>query len=467
MADDIQAPQGITGARLLLVSLTGQPRILSTMVVDGDLLDARQVGVTARVVVRSAPRIVFPYAQKGTDSERTRANKKIIDAAPLERWLPRIRVTTDGSTQTTTIPCEAVSRPASYSGANLLTILTLDLSAPALGDGQPTTIAADGETVYSNGPSLYVASNQTWRVRPGQEWRPERARTEIYKFDTSGAGRPRYVAGGTVPGYLINQYAMSELDGNLRVASTTAQPWGERVGKSQSGVYVLAQRSRTLRQIGKVDGLGKGERIYTVRFIGAVGYVVTFRQTDPLYTVDLRDPARPRVAGELKIPGYSAYLHPAGPNRLIGIGQDATDQGQVKGTQVSLFDVGDLNNPRRIATYSLSGAHSEAEFDPHAFLYWPADGLLVVPLQVYETTDISPRIQPDKMVPTIGALMLRIGGTTINEVGFVSHPTSAVYGYPSAIRRSLVIDQTLWTASEAGLLATDSRSALRQSWIAY
>ena len=108
---------------------------------------------------------------------------------------------------------------------------------------------------------------------------------------------------------------------------------------SSSAVYVLD--ADTLAKVGKVGGLGEGERIYSVRFIGPVGYVVTFRQVDPLYTLDLRDPAAPEVTGELKITGYSAYLHPAGDGRLIGVGQEASEKGRTLGTQVSLFDVSD------------------------------------------------------------------------------------------------------------------------------
>jgi hypothetical protein len=260
-----------------------------------------------------------------------------------------------------------------------------------------------------------------------------------------------------------------------------------------------------LVQIGAVEGLGKGERIYSVRFVGPVGYVVTFRQTDPLYTVDLRNPAKPVVRGELKIPGYSAYLHPVGDTRLIGIGQDATDGGQVLGTQVSLFDVADLDDPTRVAKYTLAGAYSEAEVDPHAFLYWPRTGLLVVPLESRfgigrpipvepptrvddggsgggqgsdgDKPDVAPAVPPTTsalatdIAPPSGALVLRIDNDRIVEVGFVAHPTSPVNGYGSPIRRSLVtVDSagstTLWTVSAGGILATDASSLASLAWIA-
>lgn len=491
----------IQGPRLVLVDISGSPRVLSEYAIDGGLVDARQVGSTARVVIRSFPRLVFPYLEKATDADRITANRKIIDRAPLETWLPRIETTTGDSTDRVKVSCEAISRPATYTGTNLLTIVTFDLGADRLGRGDPTTVVADGETVYSNGPSLYIASDRRWQAvpmprvgDPQAQVKPAEARTEIYRFDTSKPGRPRYVAGGSVPGYLINQYAMSEWDGRLRVATTTEPPWnasGERRGATQSGVYVLSADRRNLKQIGKVEGLGKGERIYAVRFYGVVGYVVTFRQTDPLYTIDLRDPAHPSVLGELKITGYSSYLHPIEGDKLIGIGQEATGRGRPTGTQVSLFDLSDLAQPRRMAHYQVSGAHSEAEFDPHAFLYWAREGLLVVPLQVYNAGSGPGAVPPDTgtgggtgggsagsatapstLVPRFdqGALILLVDGGNITEVGFIVHPYRAVdanYGYPAAIRRSLVIDETLWTFSDGGLMATDLHTLNRLAWIPF
>jgi uncharacterized secreted protein with C-terminal beta-propeller domain len=275
-----------------------------------------------------------------------------------------------------------------------------------------------------------------------------------------------------VPGRLINQYAMSEWDGRLRVAATTDAVWdnaGGQTAPSQSGVYVLGTQGGQLAQVGAVEGLGLGEQIYAVRFVGPVGYVVTFRQTDPLYTVDLSDPRAPVVRGELKIPGYSAYLHPAGDSRLIGVGQDATDGGQILGTQVSLFDVSNLSAPTRMAKYTLSGAYSEAEVDPHAFLYWPQTGLLVVPLQSrFVVMDAGPMERSMGPTATAGALVLRVMGDHIDEVGFVSHPNS--YGYDTQIRRSLITTSggsqtTLWTVSGSGLLATDGDSLQTLAWI--
>ncbi|HWG99328.1 MAG TPA: beta-propeller domain-containing protein, partial [Pilimelia sp.] len=453
------------GPQLLLVDLSDAPRVVSRFRTDGDLLDARQVGGTVRVVVRSAPRLRFPYVERASDAQRLAANRRIIERAGVDAWLPRYEVTTAGRTTAGTVDCARLVRPASYSGTSMLSVLTFDLAAAGrpdgggggLGDGDPVTVVADGDTVYSNGSSLYIASDQRWRpVPPGRPGKPAPQVTQLYKFDIAGSGRPRYVAGGSVPGWLVAQYALSEWDGHLRVATTTGR---EDVANPQtsSGIHVLAQRGSGLAEVGRVTGLGKGERIYSVRFVGPRGYVVTFRQVDPLYTVDLRDPAAPRVTGELKITGYSAYLHPVGDGRLIGVGQEATAQGRTEGTQVSLFDVSDPSRPRRLAQHHVRYGHSEAEFDPHAFLYWPARRLLVLPLTVQ---------QPEAArTVAVRAALLRVTDTGLTEVGAVDHSERAAPGRDGGIRRSLVVDGTLWTVSAAGLAATDLATLKPQAWI--
>ena len=431
------------GPQLLFVDLAGTPRVVNRYRGEGMLVDARQTGSTARVVLRSAPRIRFPDLPNVSDEgARARANRAAVESAPADAWLPSWSVTTGGVTEKGSVGCDRVSRPTGFSGSAMLTILTFDLGAAALGNGDPMAIVADGETVYGTGTSLYVASDQRWRFNLWRG-RPDgavRQQTDIYRFDAAGSRAPTFAASGSVPGWLVNQYALSEWDGHLRVATTD-----DRAGSS--AVRVLSQRGSDLVQVGVVDGLGKGERIYSVRFAGPRGYVVTFKQTDPLYSVDLSDPRKPRVTGALKITGYSAHLQPVGDDRLVGIGQEASAEGRVQGTQVSLFDVSDPAAPRRLAQYHLNNATSEAEWDPHALLWWPATGLLVVPvMNGYDTA--SP-----------GALALRVTASGLTPVGTVRLPTN------DAVRRSLVVGDVLWTLSDAGLQASDLSTMDRLSWL--
>lgn len=139
-----------------------------------------------------------------------------------------------------------------------------------------------------------------------------------------------------------------------------------------------------LRQLGIVGDMGRGEQIFAVRFVGDTAYVVTFRQTDPFYTVDLSDPTNPTVLGELKITGFSGQLHPVGPDHVIGIGQEATEEGRQIGAKVTLFDVSDLSNPIDVANWVVDDAWSDAQWDHRAFLWWPQEDLAVLPVQNYQ-----------------------------------------------------------------------------------
>jgi hypothetical protein len=508
-------PAPIIGPRLVLVDLSaGTPRVISQYTMDGALADARQVGSVVRVVVHSAPRVIFPQGFTQSAQAPTEATRAVIAKATLSAWLPRYALTDGNVRRTGQVSCAAISHPVAgtYSGTSMLTVLTFDLSGGSLGDGQPVTIVADGDTVYSTGSSLYIANDRQWSVPPAGEVPPPGAGpgapegaaqdrapaapatattarapslpqqyTGLYKFDISGPGRPVYQASGTVPGWLLGtpgtaQYAMSEWDGALRVATTTAGAFAGWGGQpAQSAVYVLEQAGDLLVTIGKVGGLGQGEQIYGVRFVGPAGYVVTFRQTDPLYTLDLSDPARPRVAGELLLRGYSAFLDPVDATQLIGVGQDANAQGQAQGTQISLFDVSDLAAPVRLAVYRLRSGHSEAEFDPHAFLYWPATKLLVIPVQLppAATPEPAPETGPVPQSatapwqPISEAVVLHVGDHTITRLATITHPPAPAFPADGQILRSLVTSTTLWTLSAAGLKANDLATLTPLAWVPF
>ncbi|GLW05560.1 hypothetical protein Misp01_06900 [Microtetraspora sp. NBRC 13810] len=536
--------------RYVLVDLSGKPSVAGSIKPNGAHVDARMIGSTIRLVVRSAPVIDFPHPdfnlpqeKQPSEQELLRRNRELVMKAPLSAWLPSYTVTdAAGEERVETVPCERVSHPEEYTGTSMVTVHTLDLAAGdrTLTTDEPISVAAEGENVYGTATSLYVASNPRPQfppavdvaplpvptdappatsqapppvktptappgdpemptllpepaptqssVAPAQEPTPAEPpppgspspvtptavtptavtptatgsagpppppeQSEIHRFDITGSGPPRYVASGVVPGRLLNQYSLSEHEGHLRVATTTTNSRTD----SESGVHVLD--TATLGEVGRVTGLGKGEQIYSVRFIGPVGYVVTFRQVDPLYTLDLRDPKAPRVTGELKITGYSAYLHPAGDGRLIGVGQEATEQGRTRGMQISLFDVRDPAAPRRLAQLFQKDSGTEAEWDPHAFLSW--EDLVVVPLSSWSA---------DGAEASNSALVLRVGADAVDRVGEVRHPEIKLPGTDQrmepVIRRFLVIGDTLWTVSEAGLKASDLNTLADQAWIPF
>lgn len=471
-----------TTVTLVDVSEAAHPTILSTLEVEGHVLGARMVGDVARVVTSAGPAGLVPQFPTGpSPAEESRAaegNRRQVEQSTLANWLPAFRLElADAQPGHATVSsgllveCERVSRPAEFSGLGTISVLTFDLSE-SLGTGDAVTVLADGQTVYASGDALYVATSRFAVPEPRPRVAPADLTTEIHKFDITGSGPARHVASGRVRGHLLNQFSMSEHDGRLRVATTDGFPGAD--GGSESLVTVLEDRDGTLATVGEVGDLGRGERIYAVRFLGGVGYVVTFRQTDPLYTIDLSDPARPRVVGELKIPGYSAYLHPVGEDLLLGVGQDATEEGRRLGAQVSLFDVSDPAHPERLDQAALGQGSTQAEFDHHAFLWWAPRGLAVLPVQLFEGTHFT------------GAVGFSVGrGQGLAEVGRVTHAGPAEGEPPDVrpqdtgqfrfspewagtpIQRSLVIGDTLYTLSERGVLASSAGDLSPQGWVGF
>lgn len=190
-----------------------------------------------------------------------------------------------------------------------------------------------------------------------EEHKRDLTHTNIFRFDTRTLETEE---SGRVPGTLLNQFSLDEYNGYVRVATTVANntlPLGNST-EEENDVYILDEN---MRIVGNVLGMGEGERVYSARFVGDRGYVVTFKQTDPFYVLDLRDPKNPKVTGEIKIPGYSSYLHPLANDRVLGIGKEGE---KVKAT---LFDVSDIENPQELSTYLLDESWSEILSTHHAF----------------------------------------------------------------------------------------------------
>src|SRR5918995_2901775 len=497
----------IPSTRVLQVDIDGDTlAVTDTFELDGLHLSARMTGDVARLVLHADPLARLPLVTPAAPnpqaaSEAEQHNQDVVEQATAGDLLPTWRqLDSQGSVadEGSLLDCEDAHAPNTFSGVGMVTVVTVDLSdglKPGIASADGAGVLAGGQTAYASAEHLYVAAPewvdstsqpQTLPLAVGDDdlrVAEQTAGTDIHRFDISDPTRATYDMSGHVDGQLLDQFAMDEHDGHLRVATTTGQAWIERggAGESESHVVVLAPRDGALTEVGRVSGLGRGETIQSVRFLGTVGYVVTFEQTDPLYTIDLSDPAAPRVAGELKILGFSAYLHPIGDGRLIGVGQDATEDGRQLGTQVALFDVRDPAAPTRVAQATLPNSSSGAEWDHHAFMWWPDASLVAIPVSAFDGTPFEGLV----------GYTVDVDGATITERGRIVHPTevdvptggpgkpvplptepgpgtgAGVSGepgpegvapelnFPTPILRSLVIGDRLWTMSSAGLASSD------------
>ena len=455
------APYGGGGmqSRFTVVDISN-PRAMKVtghLDVDGQYISARTVDGVARFVVRSNPNLGFTYPQDGTPEAQASAkqhNVDVIRGATVNTWLPHYTATDAGGRvqKGQAFSCDASYRPPKFAGFGMLSVLSFNADNPSY--TRAASVMAGGDVVYASEKKIYVATNAWDSVTPdGQSFAPTSS-TLIHAFDISDPVQAVYKESGRVTGTVLNQFSMSEYKGALRVATTDAN------GGSQSFVTVLGDSGSALVPVGQVGGLGKGERIYAVRFIGPVGYVVTFRQFDPLYVVDLSEPTKPKVVGSLEVSGYSAYLHPISDGLLLAVGAEVT-QGEPDGVQMSLYDVHDPTHPTMLARHQFGQGFSGAAlgFDHHAFMYWPATKLAVVPLNTssYGTG------QSQNFNGAVGA---HIGDSTIDEVGRVQPPSNNQYGQPT-VERSVVIGDRLYLTTFQGLLVARLDNLQQVAWLAY
>lgn len=445
---------------LTLVDLAdaAAPEVVGSLRLEGGYRSARMHDGSARVVlVTQPPGLAFAQPRNSgltAESEAQEANRRIIEESTIEDWLPHLQPLGPGSgSPELAVGCDDVARPAEFSGLSTLSVLTLDLA----GDPRPTSatgLVATGSTVYASTDRLVVATSpwDAWGwggeggLLPGTG---EGVSTALHTFDLSQDGSTDYVASGRVEGRMLDQFALDETDGTIRVATTTdlgnAEP-------SSSSLVVLEEEGRALVERGRVDDLGVTERIYAVRYLSpGLAAVVTFRETDPLYLVDTSDPAAPAVAGELKIPGYSAYLHPVGEGLLLGLGQDATEGGQTTGLQLSLFDISDPAEPTRVSQVHWKDHYSQAEHDHRAFLHWPSTGQVVLPAESWAEdtgwTGVTSATLAGRSLAHGPSLQLGGGD-------------SGTWDYP---RRSLVVGDRLWVLGESSLRAVDLQTFEEQA----
>jgi len=451
------------GTELLLVDLSDptDPRLLESLQLDGRYLSARLAGGAVRLVTSSVPSLPVPSASEPTSYEDSVDQaREAARAATLQQVLPQAVHRADGRLLSSgpAVDCGQVRRagPVQGSGGTLLvTTLDLDKGLAAL---DRTAVSTDGDLVYASAERLYVATSRwsatAWSAPDGA------VTTELHAFDTSTPGATRYAGTASVDGYVYGRWALSSHEGHLRVATTFEPPWGGEVAPSDSGarrpgvssssVTVLAERPDGLVETGRLDGLGPDERIYAVRYLGDLATVVTFRETDPLYVLDLGDPAAPALLGELKVPGFSTYLHPVGDDRLLAVGQDADSSGRVTGLQLSLFDLSDLSRPAQLDRLPLGRAWTPASGDSRAFAYDPASRLALLPL-LREDGGRS------------HALGVRVSERgTLEEVGRLTAGPSS-----TEVERVLSDGRTVYAVSRTGLVAGDAADLSRTGAVTF
>ncbi|MEO6509443.1 MAG: beta-propeller domain-containing protein [Nocardioides sp.] len=371
------------GTEVLVVSIAdpSAPTMVRTSTYDSAYVTARQHGDVVRLVVSTAlPQLDF--VQPGmvrTEGVAQRKNEDVVRTSTIDDWLPHV-TTTDSEGRTTTsrvADCADVSIPSHDAGLGTVAVVGFDVTTPETTD--VTAVTTPSETVYASLDHLYLASSsyrlgwQTccWDVRQPEIAAPSSGEddgtTYLYDFDLDGIATT-YAASGSVLGTIADRWSMDESGGVLRVAvePTTRADLG-------NVVVTLSRSGSDLVELGRVEGLGVGEQIKAMRWFDGLAVMVTFRQTDPFYAIDLTDPASPRLLGELKLPGYSSYLHPLGDHRMIGIGSAADPvTGMVSGAKASLFDVHDVTAPRELDTVDYGpGTAAQAELDPRQFTWLP------------------------------------------------------------------------------------------------
>ncbi len=475
-------------AEVVVVSVAnpGDPTVVRTFSFQGQEQGARLINGRVVLALTNEPRLRWAYPANATaaaEKAATLANKSQVKSSTAADWLPAETVTTGHglSAQTVTrgASCARTYHTVIGSGLGTVSLVSLDpaLSSP----GSEVTVVGNAEDVYASATQVYVATTN-WQYQGG--WGCSYAggvacpmepadivapfgvgtTTDIYGFDISNPSDPQYIGSGTVPGTLIGQYAMSEYDGYLRVATTRGEPTPAPADGgapppqlSDNIVSVLQPQNGALLTVGVLHGLGRGEKIYAVRFEGDLGYVVTFSQTDPLYVVDLSHPDQPQLAGRVYLSGYSSFLQPLSDSLLLGIGEAVDQQLRTEGLQLEVFNVAQASQPSLVSRQQLGiGASSAAEYDPHAVLWWAPSGLLVLPVDNYSGS-----------VADSSADVWSVGPAgTLRQVGALTQPGGGQQGYPE-IERAVVVGGDIYTLSEQGVMVSDMSSLSRVAWLPY
>lgn len=358
--------------------------------------------------------------------------------------------------------------PDFTSGSGILNSFVQTTSFDMMASALALSESVSGAFLPSAATDLYVSEEAM--IITGQGWANSDASSSTWQehtflmgFDVTGsAAVPKFL--GRVPGYLLNQFSLDYYQGHLRVATTNSAKWGTVDGEwtmqqeSNSQITVLKNIESELQVVGKVERLAPGERIYSVRFMQDKAAVVTFRQIDPFYTFDLSEPTAPKKVGELKIPGFSNYLHPIKDNKFIlAVGQDADEEtGRPLGLQVSLFDLTDFANPVQIQKTVIQGtaSSSDAQYDHRAFRYIEEANILILPVSSY-----SPNLDSDNGFDGFHVYNVDIDNG-IEKIAEVIHADSELiskscFSWANLPPRSMMFQGSLMTFKAHSILMSD------------
>lgn len=435
---------------------------------EGEYLSARRVGSAVHTVVTSslyrqlwsAWPSYYDYGYGEDDSDQVEALEELrsenilrIAKAELADFLAYRFVKRGETVEQLPCPCGDYWLPTEGTTQHGVTqIEAFDLSDFGA-DLHGAHVVGAVQTIYADADSLYLAASH-WQNPLWTEERPDVplsvTATHLHKFDiATDPAAPRYVASGTVPGLVHNQFSLDEHDGVLRVATTDRVVSGW-TSESINDLYLLAESGGSLATIGKVENLAPGEEIYSARFVGDRGYIVTFRQVDPLFVFDLADPAAPELLGELKIPGFSEYMHPIDDGRfLLTIGRDGNDWGTTGNPALQIFDVTDGANPTLVHKYPLPAGWSEAESNHKAITFYR--GMLTLPMTRYDATAWMSTLELFEVDAAEGITLLG----SVDHSPFFDGLDEAGYcgGYEVGVRRGVFIEDYLYSISHGGIVA--------------
>jgi hypothetical protein len=389
-----------TATKIVIFDITDRTAPVKKRTIDlpGSLIAARRIGTTVHTVA-SIGELTVPDLEYYSNSycgtvptgaelaieldkiEQMRArNIAKIDAAVFDVGT----LAKEGDRAIGKMDCSDFYRETLPDGVGITSVLSLDLANDDT--VQLANVLSRAGAVYASATSLYMSVPHQKNSLYG--WYDNVATDEastVHRFQISEKpADTKYLASGVVPGHVLNQFAMDEYDGHLRIATSKGYVPDPNV---ESVMTVLKHVGTELKTIGQLGGIAPTEDIRSVRFQGERGYVVTFKKTDPLFVLDLKDPKAPVITGGLKIPGFSTYMHPLDSGHLLALGYEADDQGDFayfNGIQLQIFDVKDLANPVLLhkKVYGTRGSSSSALTDHLGFTYLPDRNLLTLPMSI-------------------------------------------------------------------------------------